>query len=315
MQPHAISKYLRKLKIEVQIRRLLNSHRSAPKILQFDIFRQHVGFFAELNYVLFACQYAEGLQLFPLVNLRSDTYRNSSNSEWFGQIFERKGVPSSAGGILKLNVYDELKLPFSKGRIGPVSISRAHQTFDKYFCVSKTILDKVEGLITRIGCPYVAMHFRGTDKKKEAPSVSLQTLQAIFSRLRSEFHPNVSKVYVATDEAYIIEKLGKNFGGFEVFFREEVTRSNYGNAIHTNLVEPDNRYRIGEEALIDCLMLSRSQFLVRTASFLSGWASIFCPTMPFIMVNRPYEATTWFPDSHLLAKSQKHRNTLNIHGF
>ena len=64
-----------------------------------------------------------------------------------------------------------------------------------------------------------------------------------------------------------------------------VHRKGYGDA-----------YRKGFEALVNCLLLSRCGALLKTASFLSGWAKVFAPGMETLLLNRTHVATTWFPD-------------------
>jgi hypothetical protein len=64
-----------------------------------------------------------------------------------------------------------------------------------------------------------------------------------------------------------------------------------------------SNYKKGEGALIDCLLLSRCNTLIRTTSFLSAWASIFNPKLPIVLVNRPYPNKFWFPESALAPRS------------
>jgi hypothetical protein len=65
----------------------------------------------------------------------------------------------------------------------------------------------------------------------------------------------------------------------------------------------EGNYRKGEEALINCLLLSRCSALIRTTSFLSAWASIFNPALPIVLLNAPYAKSPWYPEKLLIPGS------------
>ena len=90
----------------------------------------------------------------------------------------------------------------------------------------------------------------------------------------------------------------------DIFWHEDTVRSVDGGAIHSRPEMGDN-YIKGKEALINCLLLSRCNVLIRTASFLSAWSSFFNPKFPVIMLNTPYEHKLWFPDREIIKCSIK----------
>ena len=53
----------------------------------------------------------------------------------------------------------------------------------------------------------------------------------------------------------------------------------------TTVVNTDNNYQKGLDAVIDCLLLSRTQFLIRTASNLSLCAAMFNSRVPDLLLN------------------------------
>jgi hypothetical protein len=65
----------------------------------------------------------------------------------------------------------------------------------------------------------------------------------------------------------------------------------------------EGNYRKGQEALINCLLLSRCSTLIRTTSFLSAWASIFNPGLPIVLLNEPYAKSLWYPEKVLIPRS------------
>ena len=61
-------------------------------------------------------------------------------------------------------------------------------------------------------------------------------------------------------------------------------------------------FRKAEEALVDCLLLSRSHGLVKTASTLSGWAVVFNPSLVVDFINPPNPLTSYFPEPEILGR-------------
>ena len=63
----------------------------------------------------------------------------------------------------------------------------------------------------------------------------------------------------------------------------DMFRSRDGRPI--DVVNTDNNYQKGLDAVIDCLLLSRTQFLIRTASNLSLCAAMFNSRVPDLLLN------------------------------
>jgi hypothetical protein len=54
---------------------------------------------------------------------------------------------------------------------------------------------------------------------------------------------------------------------------------------------------------VNALLLSRCTALIRTASRLSAWSSVFNPQLPVVMLNRPHDGMVWFPEREILKTS------------
>ena len=163
------------------------------------------------------------------------------------------------------------------------------QVFDlieKYIKIKSAIQDKLTDFA---GYKFqnhfiIGIHFRGTDKYKEAPQVSYETVwQAILTHIESR-HLKKFKIFVATDEqnflTYITEKFPK-----KIIF-QDISRSK--NEIGLHFQSQTSPFQMGEEALLDCLLLSKSHVLIRTDSRLSLWAAYFNPHVPVISLNTNY---------------------------
>lgn len=140
----------------------------------------------------------------------------------------------------------------------------------------KTIIDKVDSFVLHyFHRKMIGVHYRGTDKISEAPRTEYS---AVLNRM-NEFKDGI--FFIASDEDSFIKSAVQTFGSRVVFCNHK--RSQDSAPIH---LHPDNfsGEQIGEEALIDCLLLSRCQILIRTASNLSIASGFFNPQIRVIEV-------------------------------
>lgn len=112
----------------------------------------------------------------------------------------------------------------------------------------------------------------------------------------------MKKLFISSDDPAFVDWFAKAADGkLAVVIHPDEERSRNGLAIHYD--PSGNKYRKGFEALVNCLLLSRCNALLRTSSFLSAWSSIFRPELPVTLLNEPYANACWFPDNELLKRS------------
>lgn len=129
----------------------------------------------------------------------------------------------------------------------------------------------------------IGIHYRGTDKYTEAPRVAyesaIQQIQEQVHALGAEQY----RIFIATDEASFLDYIDSFFPG-HICYCHDMARSTDGTPIHL-----DSRiggYEKGESALIDCVLLSRCDFLIRCSSNLSRWSTYFNPDIPVVELNQ-----------------------------
>ncbi len=122
----------------------------------------------------------------------------------------------------------------------------------------------------------IGVHYRGTDKSTEHPLVPYTDF---IGRLRAEVTPG-DTIFVATDDQRFLDRLQLEMG--HAILSRVAHRSVDGSPVHK---APGNGFQKGEEALIDCLLLSRCSRLVRTPSDLGLVATFFNPELPVTIVN------------------------------
>jgi hypothetical protein len=128
----------------------------------------------------------------------------------------------------------------------------------------------------------LGVHYRGTDKSAEAPRVPFDEVEAVVRHAISRAGPRPGKLFVATDEQAFLDYMRDRFPA-QLLYRE-MFRSTDGRAI--DVVNADGNHQKGEDAVLDCLLLSRTHALIRTASNLSLCAALFNPHVPETLLNR-----------------------------
>jgi len=113
-----------------------------------------------------------------------------------------------------------------------------------------------------------------------------------------KLHPDTDRVFIASDDINFIENIEKASVGRPILYRNDSFRARDGNSIHRSAAT--DKYEITRDAIVNCLLLSRCDALLKTASILSGWSKLFNPRLPVVMLNRPYGEYQWFPERDLV---------------
>lgn len=159
----------------------------------------------------------------------------------------------------------------------------AYHLIQKYVRVKAHIQSKVEEFLKEKfdHAWVIGIHYRGTDKFSEAPKVAYEKVEKeilnILQRNLLKKGKKKIKIFVATDEQPFLDYMVNKFPN--VIFFEDNIRSTTGHPVHYYSFQ---NYKKGEDALLDCLLLSKCDILIRTSSNLSLCASYFNPNLPLI---------------------------------
>lgn len=240
------------------------------------------GFFSTFNMVLGALDFCEkmhcrGLEVdFGEGGLYFEPQRGQN---WWNYYFE----PIRLGSMKKARIChfsSKEKRNLSLKAEFELPLERARELIDKYVHIKPEILEKV-GQFEKTyfqGYSILGVHYRGTDKVQEAPRVPYEEMEAQIERAAQE-QVKEWKIFVATDDQLFLDFVKERWPGKVVAF--DAIRSVDGKPIH--LTNRDN-YQKGEEAIIDCLLLSRCNLLIKTASNLSDCSLQFNPSLPVVRV-------------------------------
>jgi hypothetical protein len=129
----------------------------------------------------------------------------------------------------------------------------------------------------------IGVHYRGTDKWTEAPIAPYDNVAAhvdeIIAQLQEIGHSDI-KIFIATDEQNFLDYMRVRYPSKVVCY-EESERSIDGVCVHLSGTG-GTPYQKGEDALIDCLLLAKTDILLKTSSNLSLCATYFNPDIPVI---------------------------------
>lgn len=168
----------------------------------------------------------------------------------------------------------------------------------RYIKIKPFINDKVDHFANEhlMDAFVIGVHYRGTDKIYEAPRVSYDMIIKNIEAQTQKLELNEFKIFVATDEAAFIHFMESKYPGKVVFW--DSNRSLSVTPVH---LQGLNNYRNGEDALIDCLLLAKTDLIIRTSSNLSLVATYFNPDVPVILLNLgKYDLPEWLTPQEII---------------
>lgn len=156
---------------------------------------------------------------------------------------------------------------------------RAAYLIDKYIRVKPHLIQKVDDFAKEHFQDYfiVGIHYRGTDKSLESARIDYENVVSELEKIIKD--KKQYRIFVATDEEAFLQLMCTRYPKKVLFL--EAIRSQDQKPIHTG---SENKYRLGQEAVMDCLLLSRCHFLLRTDSCLSITSARFNPRMPDLLI-------------------------------
>lgn len=186
-----------------------------------------------------------------------------------------------------LNVSDNLMSFFVYNTEYYLTRQRAHVLIQKYVRLKPDIQEEVDRFAEEHfhGSYTIAVHYRGTDKGLEAPEVPYyKVCDAIHSVIEEKELDNY-KIFVATDAQPFLEYIERKFPGR--ILSTNAMRSSDENPLHYNRTSdiPHYFYQQGRETVIDCVLLSRCNFLIKTSSNLNLCSTFFNPALPVVSLN------------------------------
>jgi len=288
--------------------RIKNARLRGDCLLLLHLKHKNLGFFASLTIALRAVQYANINNLSLKISIENKNYQDKKEcslnflDNYFDSSIINKGLTYNNNAIDVGNLNSLWRLPLYTEPA--LNLVEASEIAKKYFLPKSEVIKVAESYISsNLTRSFIAVHWRGTDKSREAPPVAVDTYFGKLIPILETF-PKDTLVFFATDDnRHLASFLSKadQFGIVNrVRYRKELRRSLDGSPCHLSKVYFESTVRDkGLDALVDSLILSRATWLIRNVSLLSAWSVIFNPNLRVITLNRPYIGCRWFPETAL----------------
>jgi hypothetical protein len=152
---------------------------------------------------------------------------------------------------------------------------KAQALVKKYIHVKQELNEQLEQFANREfnGQHILGVHIRGTDKSQLD---SIKPPEKYFPHIDAylQQHPD-SKIFLATDQSQFVTQMHMKYPG-RIITQDVIRSESRTNSFQK---QDDKGYQKGKEVLLDCLLLSRCQYLFKCASAVSEYAHYFNPAL------------------------------------
>jgi len=210
------------------------------------------------------------------------------------------GNPSDQDRIIPHIIKPKKQTTNSDKKVDLLSIERYQYTdfkeanfyFNHYFEFCSSITDKLD--IDFIPEQCLGIHFRGTDKLTNNKDCKVINLNAFSLKLKSflgnRCFDSVFVISDDTDSKQSIINFVKDLG-FTVLSTELSPH------FHKTLASNPDKLSITKNSILEMLILSKCQCVIKSHSAFSSWAKIINPNLEMYRVNEC--KNDWFPDYYL----------------
>jgi len=244
------------------------------------------GMFGSANYILGHLNLFETGQMPDVSGITVDFgtsglyYDPNCGSNWWTYYFEPIDFGEKENTQVIYSSNNQSNNAFQQRRKMPKSA--AVEIVKKYIHIKPHIQEKVDAFAAQFfqNNYVIGIHYRGTDKSKEAPKVKYVN---VLKEINKHIPNNIPYVlFIATDEMEFLE-LARSIYSTRVIAIDAHRQAIGSPGVH---FAHKHNYSIGEEALIDACLLSKCDLLIRTSSNLSLWSTFFNPDLPVILLNQ-----------------------------
>lgn len=209
-------------------------------------------------------------------------YAEEKGPNWWKYYFEPLSLGSKKGAKVIQSSHNSNALAWYTRKT--LDRAQASSLLHRYVKIQPHILKKVAQFTdTFFSGKVIGIHYRGTDKFTEAPVVSYEEVVLALLEQIGQLENQLFFIFVATDQQSFLDYMESQFPNQVIATKS--TRSKDSSNIH---VGSENPYLIGEEALVDAILLSKCDVLLRTSSSLSLWSTYYNENLPVILLNHRF---------------------------
>ncbi len=164
--------------------------------------------------------------------------------------------------------------------------AEVNEIISKYIKIQPEIWDEVENCTNKLfqSAPVIGVNYLRQEKLYSSYTVNYSQFFVAIERLLKTPEFENGKIFVSTDEEDFLNKCVERYGDKVVY--RNIPRHQSDTLLKYTTMTPN--YDRGFDELVECLMLSRCEALIRTNTHLSVAASFFNPTAKFITVRTTF---------------------------
>jgi hypothetical protein len=267
--------------------------------LTFTLVNGERGYFSLLAGFVDLIEYTVQLNLPPNVFIENSNY-SIDKIDILESVFDLEYRADRESCKQNLYFKNSEELPRFRSTTSEMTLARAQEIVERYLVLNDKLNFELAKIMTTNPFErYIGIHWRGTDHFNEAlPVTAEQIISEVGLVLSLQSHEGIEAVFIATDEKSKLEvlqdRLTTTYPHLKVFFTD-AHRSKDGSPIHLK-VQPSNFEvsNLTEQAMLDCLILSKSAVLIRVPSNLSAWCSVFNPKLSTVLLSRHNPGVNYF---------------------
>ncbi len=274
-----------------------------PIRVQSQLKKGYLNIYLDSDWLGFGARFVKTLELLKFAQSNNVEfniefgYKDKNKSQYFSRLLEPTSERHfSNQKYIKIEDTCEIKKNLDLNQL--LDIKSANKLLFENYTVSDSLKSEMDEFINANfkNVKVLGVHYRGTDKEGEAPRLQEDLL---FHEIQKFIESGYSKIFISTDEIAVLDKVKRNFHQVPVIYRKDAFRSADGDQFHRKQENP--KELINHDALMNILLLSQTDFLIKTASIMSDCCFIFNPSLKYKILSKPHSASlTWWPASELI---------------
>ncbi len=282
-------------------------HFSNPRKVSKQLQKGYLNIYLDSDWLGLGARLVKTFELLHYANLHNVEfnidygYNEKVKGLYFSKLFKSTKEHSFASKKY-IRIEDTTEIDRVLNLNGLLNILDVNIEFNNFYTLSDAVHAELDNFINDnfINDKVLGVHYRGTDKIGEAPRFQEDNL---ILEIRSCLHFGFSKIFVSTDETSILDRIKCEFTEIPVIYRNDAFRSVDGDQFHRKMGNDKNL--INHDALMNILILSKTDFLLKTASIMSDCCFVFNPNLSFKLLSTPHNSNlTWWPASELINSNQ-----------
>jgi len=244
------------------------------------------GFFSNFRGSVSAIKRCEDNDLVPFMNWRNNPYiENSQGGNSWDYYFEQPF------NVINNNIKYNIEQDFSWRNL-PHTRETMSSLIEKYITLKPNIQKEIDDFYDRNmkSRHVLGVHIRLTDKATHpAEKKTIVSLENYKTEIRNyvNLFPD-AYIYLATDSTDYINQLKEEFG--DKIILPDVLRSSGGASVHHH--SQGNGYKKGKDVLMECILLSKCDFLIKGVSNVSLCALFFNKELEHFNITSQYNNDT-----------------------